>query len=127
MSPALQGLKARLDEIAIDLGFITLAFQLRPRIGDVLRFDEGGEVIGLAKQFMNAKLVRPEGFYGPLLVRLLASLERYVRKVVSQKVVSRSEAASSYDAIKDSLGKRNIALTGRLLAGYGFAIRPSFG
>jgi hypothetical protein len=116
MSAALQELKARLEEIEIDLGFVALAFRLRPRIGDVLRTEAGGEVVALAKMFMDAKRVRPEGFYGPLLVRLLASLERYVRRVVSQAVVSRSEKAPSYEAIRDSLGKRNIALTGRLLA-----------
>jgi hypothetical protein len=42
--------------------------------------------------------------------------ERYVRELVGQAVESKSKAASGYAAIKDSLGKRNIALTGRLLA-----------
>jgi hypothetical protein len=117
MSAALQDLNARLHEIEVDLGFVALALLLRPRVGDVLRMEVGGEVIGLVKQFMSARSVRPEGLYGALLVRLLASLERYVRKLIGQAVASKSKAAPSYESIRDSLGKRNIALTSRLLAG----------
>jgi hypothetical protein len=116
MSAALEELKARLDEIEIDLGFVAVKFHLGLRIGDVLRFENGSDVLELAKRFMDAKQVRPEGFYGSLLVMLIASLEKYVRKVVSQAVVLRGKAAPSYDAIKASLGRRNIALTGRLIA-----------
>jgi hypothetical protein len=38
-----------------------------------------------------------------------------MRKVVGQAVAYKNKAAPNYDAIRDSLGKRNIALTGRLL------------
>jgi hypothetical protein len=115
MSAALQELRDRLDEIKVDLTFVALAFQLRPRIAGVVRFELGGEVVDLVKKFKDAKTVRPEGIYGSLLVRLLASLERYLRKVVGEAIADKNKAAPNYTTIGDTLGKRNIALTGRLL------------
>jgi hypothetical protein len=103
MSAALQELKGRLDEIKVDLAFVALAFQLRPRIGPVVRLQPRNEIVDLVTKFMDAKTVRPDGIYGFLIVRILASLERYVRKLVAQAVVNKNKLAPSYDSIRDSL------------------------
>jgi hypothetical protein len=96
--------------------FVSLAARLRPRIGDVVQWQAVGEVLELVKRFMQAKSSRPEGVYGPLLIRLLAAFERYLRKVIVDVVDQRSGQATTYDRLSGSLCKRNVALTGRILA-----------
>jgi hypothetical protein len=68
---------------------------------------------------MDAKTSRPEGVYGPLLVRLLASFERYVRMLVVQSVEERVLGFKSFEDIPESLINRNLILTGRILAAVG--------
>lgn len=116
MPAALGELNARIDELKSDLAFTALAAQLRPRIGDVVRWDAASEVLRLVRQFMEAKASRPEGVYGALLVRLLAAFERYLRMLIVQSVEQRASGASTYDEISQTLGERNIILTGRVLA-----------
>lgn len=116
MPSSLDELKTRIDELKADLAFVSLAAQLRPRIGDVLDWQGSKDVLELAKSFMSEKSSRPEGFYGPLLVRLMAAFERHVRGVVVYVIDERSSKVTKYDDLADVLGKRNIALTGRVLA-----------
>ncbi len=116
MAAALDELNARISELRADLTFVALATQLRPRIGDVIQWQAVGDVLELARQFMNAKSVRPEGVYGPLLVRLLAAFERYLRMLITQSVDHRASAVETYDELPESLSNRNLVLTGRILA-----------
>ena len=116
MAIALDELNARIAELRADLTFVALAAQLRPRIGDVVHWQAVGEVLDLVKQFMNAKSSRPEGVYGPLLVRLLAAFERYLRLLIVQSVERRASGASTFDELSETLSKRNLILTGRVLA-----------
>jgi len=116
VAPALDELNARISEIKGDLKFVALATQLRPRIGDVVRWEAAGEVIELVKQFMNEKSSRPEGVYGPLLVRLLAAFERYMRMLIIQSVEQHASGARTYDELPDTISNRNLVLTGRVLA-----------
>jgi hypothetical protein len=65
---------------------------------------------------MNAKEARPEGVYGPLLVRLMAVFERYLRLLIVEGVEYRSSAAKKFDDLPQKLVNRNLILTGRILA-----------
>lgn len=116
MLTPLQELEARLDELAVDAQFLSLAARLRPRLGDVVRWDAGGEVVELARTFMSAHGGRAEARYAALLVRVLAVFERYVRRLIDSIVERRSAAAQSYDKVPSALGNRNVALTGRVLS-----------
>ena len=118
MAGALDELNARISELRADLTFVALAAQLRPRIGDVVQWNAVGvgEVLELVKKFMGAKSSRPEGVYGPLLVRLLAAFERYLRLLVIQSVEQRTSGAVTYDKLSETLRKRNLILSGRALA-----------
>jgi hypothetical protein len=116
VSAALDELKARIAEIKADLTFVALATQLRPRIGDVVQWQAAGEVLELVRQFMSAKSNRPEGVYGPLLVRLLAAFERFMRLLIVQSVEHRASGAETYDELSKTISQRNLILTGRVLA-----------
>jgi hypothetical protein len=116
VAAALEELTTRINELKADLKFVALAAQLRPRVGDVVRWEAVGEVLELVKQFMNVKASRPEGVYGPLLIRLLAAFERYLRMLIIQSVEQRVAAAQTYDELPDILSRRNLVLTGRVLA-----------
>ena len=93
-----------------------MAAQLRPRIGDAIQWGAGVEIIDLVRKFMDAKSSRPEGIYGPLLIRLLAGLERYLRKLITYGVDARAAGAKSFEHLPMYLINRNVALTGRVLA-----------
>ena len=116
MATPLQELEARLEELRIDVQFLALAVRLRPRLGDVIRWDAGGDVVELARAFMGARSGRPEAHYAALLVRVLAVFERYVRRLIDSIVERRAAAAASYDKVPVTLGNRNVALTGRILS-----------
>jgi hypothetical protein len=119
MPAPLEELNTRISELKADLNFFALATQLRPRIGDAVQWQAPVAVLQLVRQFMGAKTSRPEGVYGPLLVRLLASFERYVRMLVVQSVEQRVSGFNSFEEIPESLINRNLILTGRILAAVG--------
>lgn len=116
MATPLDELKTRIDELKADAAFVALASQLRPRIGDVMNWAGPREVVDLARKFIDEKTSRPEGLYGPLLIRLLAAFERFLRNTVVHVLDQRRAGAKTYDELADGLGKRNIVLTGRVLA-----------
>lgn len=116
MSRALEEHIARLQEIEADLNFVSLAARLRPRLGDVVNWGAVGEVTGLAKEFMSSKNARVEGVFGPLLIRLLAALERYGRNLIKEALESYASRAANYDQLPLHIRTRNTALTGVLLA-----------
>ncbi len=116
MGAALDELNTRIIELKADLTFVALAAQLRPRVGDVVQWAAVGEVLELVKQFMRAKSSRPEGVYGPLLIRLFAAFERYLRMLIIQSVEERASGVRTYDELPEMLSNRNLVLTGRVLA-----------
>jgi hypothetical protein len=107
---------AQVAELRQDIDFVVLAGQLRPRLGGVVNWEAQADVVKLAQKFMNLKSNRQEGVLGPLLIRLLATFERYLRQLVMQIITQRTSAANSYDSLAPSLANRNRVLTGRLLA-----------
>jgi len=116
MSRALEELRARLVDLDADLAFVALASRLRPRLGSIINWDAPGAVISLAREFMDAKSSRVEGVFGPLLVRLLAALERYMRTLVEEAVALHCSTAPTYDDLTTHIRVRNMVLTGNLLA-----------
>src|ERR1017187_994284 len=117
MPSPLDELAAQLEELRSDVDFIVLATQLRPRIGSVVLWQGQPEAVALVRRFMNSKANRPEGVFGPLLIRLLAAFERYLRQLVGSIIDRRVSTATRYEDIPPTLVKRNLILTGKLLSG----------
>src|SRR5258708_176167 len=106
-----------MSEIATDADFVAVAAQLRPRLNGVIRWDGmSAEERGIVQSFLRIKESRPEGLYGPLLVRLLAAFERYLRTLVVWTVERRNGAAGKYEDLSPTVATRNRMLTGRVLA-----------
>jgi hypothetical protein len=116
MAGPLDELNTRISELRADLEFVALAAQLRPRIGAVVHWQGRAHEVQLVRQFMEGKLSRPEGLYGPLLIRLLAALERYLRLLIIYSVEHRTSEAQFFDDLPKGLCNRNVVLTGRVLA-----------
>jgi hypothetical protein len=116
MPSPLSELEAQIEAIQADMDFVKLASQLRPRMGSILIWDAQGEGTDIAKKFIRLTTSVPEGVYGPLLVRLLACLERYLRTTIADVVARKTKMAKTYDELADNLGSRNLVLTGRLLS-----------
>jgi hypothetical protein len=116
MTKALEELRTRFMDFDADLRFISLAARLRPRLGDVVNWTANHDVTDLAREFMGAKEARVEGIYGPLLVRLLAAFERYIRALVAEVLTIHSGNTRNYDELHSTIKTRNTVLTGALLA-----------
>ena len=116
MKPPLEELTILIGEITTDADFAAVAAQLRPRLNGVVRWGEmGAEELGIVQSFLRIKGSRPEGVYGPLLVRLLAAFERYLRTLIVWAVEQRNDAVGKYDDLSATLANRNRLLTGRVL------------
>jgi hypothetical protein len=116
MPSAYKEFSTQIESLKADLHFVRLASQLRPRIWAVIRWDASEEERNLATQFSSIDMITPEEFYGPLLVRLLAAVERLLRSLVGEAIYRKTAAAKTYDDLSDGLKQRNIVLSGRLLA-----------
>jgi RiboL-PSP-HEPN len=117
MPSPLDELAAQIEELKSDVDFIGLATQLRPRLGSVVQWDAHSEAVELVRRFVKAKANRPEGMFGPLLIRLLAAFERYLRQLVEYVIEERASMAVKYEDLAPNLANRNLVLTGRLLSG----------
>src|SRR5258708_30568345 len=116
MSTPLEDLRARLSELKADLELVTTSIQLRPRLGEVIQWGGPAEIVQLARGFMDSKEARPEGIYGPLLVRLMAVFERYLRLLIADGLEHHTSSAKKFDDLPQKLVNRNLILTGRILA-----------
>jgi len=117
LKPPREELTILIDEITTDADFVAVAAQLRPRLNGVVRWEGmGAEERGIVQSFLRIKESRPEGLYGPLLVRLLAAFERYVRTLIAWAAERRNGAASKYEDLSSTIVNRNRILTGRVLA-----------
>jgi hypothetical protein len=105
----------RLAEFQNDLSFLEHAFELRPRIKQVLDFSKQGAVLELAERFGDLEGNQPESFYGPMLVRLVASFERYLRLLMRDAVEGWAKKAKTFDQLPEGMGDRNLVLSGRLI------------
>jgi len=113
---ALQELEARVANLKRDASFVHASFSLRPYVFDVLDWNADKEKIETAKRFAAIKDSEASAIYGPLVVRLVAAFERYLRAFVQEAVIAWSGKAGTFDKLPTSLAERNIALTGKLLA-----------
>lgn len=115
MIAAYEELSARLDELEANVTFTANSASLRPRLGDVLRWDVGGDAIKLARDFMNAK-ARPEDIYGALLVRVVAAFEHFARVLVEDAARRTAATSKTYAELAEHVRTRHAVLTGRLLS-----------
>jgi hypothetical protein len=115
MSQALNEFNLRLADLENDLSLLEYAFELRPRIKQVLDPSKQGAVLDLAMKFGNLEGNQPESFYGPMLIRLVASFERYLRLLMRDAVEGWAKRAKTFDQLPDGLGDRNLVLSGRLI------------
>jgi RiboL-PSP-HEPN len=117
MPTPLADLLSRLDDIEADVNFADLASSLRPRIGDALNWNVGNDTLKLAVAFMKSKDSRIEGVCGALFVRVVATFERYLRRLVESGVDDIARRASGFDAVPPNIQKKNLMYTGRVLSG----------
>ncbi len=115
MSQALNEFVLRAGEIKSDLSFLEQAFELRPRIYLVLDFEKRGETLEMARKFGDTVGNRPASFCGPILVRLIASFERYLRMLMQETVDSWAKKAQYFDNLPEGLAERNLVLSGRFI------------
>lgn len=115
MSAALREFQARMSELEEDLAFVTFAASLRPRLSNALHW-EPSEETDLARHFIATKGARLEGVLGSLLVRVLAALERYLRRLVEELIKIHQDNAANFDDLSEHVRVRNMVLSGRLLA-----------
>ena len=115
MSQALIEFNLRLADFKNDLSLLEYAFELRPRIKQVLDPSKQGAVFDLAMKFGNLEGNQPESFYGPMLIRLVASFERYLRLLMRDAVEGWAKRAKTFDQLPDGLGDRNLVLSGRVI------------
>lgn len=116
MGQALDEFNLRLTELRADLRLLESTFELRPRICQVLDFEKRGEVLDLARRFAALAGSQPASFYGPMLVRLVASFERYLRYLIRDTVEDWAKKANTFEALPDGLGGRNLVLSGKAIA-----------
>jgi hypothetical protein len=116
MGQAFQEFNLRLIELRNDLSLLESAFELRPRINQVLDFQKKGGVLDLARKFGETVGNQPASFYGPMLVRLVASFERFLRLLVRETVEEWAKRASRFDELPEGLAERHLVLSGRVLA-----------
>jgi hypothetical protein len=116
MIAAYRELDARLDELEGSVTFTATSASLRPRLGGVLRWSDGGEAIGLARDFISAK-ARPETIYSALLVRTVAAFEHFARVLVEDVARRTAATGKTYAELGDHVRTRHAVLTGRLLGG----------
>jgi hypothetical protein len=112
MTAAYRELFARLDELEATASFTAISATLRPRLGDVLRWEAGGDAIGLAQQFMRATASRPESIYGALLVRVVAGFERFARLLVDDAVRTAARC-TKYRELEEHVRNRHTVLTAK--------------
>jgi hypothetical protein len=115
MSQALDEFSLRMAEFQNDLLFLELAFELRPRIKQVLDFSRQGEVLDIAKEFSAIGGNQAASLYGPMLTRLVASFERYLRMLMRDAVEEWTKRAATFDQLPEGLGDRNLILSGRVI------------
>jgi hypothetical protein len=116
MTKALNEFSLRLAEWRNDLELLKRTYELRPRINQVLDFDKRGEVLELARSFGSIVGNQPATLYGPMLVRLVASFERFVRLLIRDAIDAWVQKAKTFDQLPDGLGGRNLVLSGRVIA-----------
>jgi len=115
MTKALEEFTLGIAEIRSDLKFLEQSFELRPRIFDILDTNQQSDAIKLARNFGQNKNIQPASFCGPMLVRLVASFERYSRKLMQEVVDAWAKRAKKFERLPKGLIERNLILTGRVL------------
>ena len=105
-----------MDDMTADIRFVTLAATLRPRLGAVMNWAAGGDVVATARSFIEERSSRLDTLLSGVLVRAIAALERYIRQLVEDAVNTAATNAKTYERLSETISQRNMVLTGRVLA-----------
>lgn len=116
MSAALGDLELRLDEVLAGAHFMDRAYRLRPRIGKAIRWDGPRDEVDLIQSFIADAKSREAEIHIALLIRTIAALERFVRKLSEETIEIRAILATDAKQIPDELKKRNIIASAKLLS-----------
>lgn len=116
MLSAIDQLRAHVDETMSHVEFVDLSARLRPRIGPAFNYEADKDLTKIATRFMGQKNVSAEYIFSSLYLRILAAFERYIRQCVEQYVARVTKEYGSFEKTPSLITKRNISLTGNLLA-----------
>lgn len=116
MGVARNELEARLDEVFAAARFSDRAYRLRPRIGNAIRWDGPHQEVELLRAFMVDDVSREQEIFSALLIRAVAAFERFVRRACSEVVQMRAAAATTPGTLPESLRRRNLILSARLIS-----------
>jgi hypothetical protein len=116
MTSALKILDAELEELADDVGFLGVAERLRPRLGGIVNWNGDAEAIQLARDFMGARQFHADAVYGSCLVRLMASVERYLRGLYEHVLDRQRQRSTRFEDLPLVVANSNTRYSGRILA-----------
>jgi len=110
---ALKEFELALEELASNLEFVNAAKQLRPRLGNMLDWQNmDNEAKKLAKLFLEQRAVEESLLYRGMVVSLSGAFEQFVRRILRDSVLAINGAAENYDSIHEEIRKQNAYRTG---------------
>src|SRR6185437_6761402 len=102
MAYALQELDARIANLRSDAKFLSSALTLRPYVGSVVDWQNGEQnKLQIVKGFAACRDYEAARFYGPLLVRLIAEFERFLRTLIQEIVQAWAKKAKKFESLPD--------------------------
>ena len=116
-SRALRDLEMTLAEIRTTLLFVRSAAHVRPRLGSLVTWtslDEESRLI--LRDYMEHKDFQPDFTYRGLYVLIYGTFEEFVRRMLRDAVIAKSNAVQSYDDLDQDLARQNVHRTGQALA-----------
>ena len=116
MGNARRELEVRLDEIIAASHFMDRAYRLRPRIGQAINWNAPAHELELLRMFMVDDTSRAAEILGALHVRSIAAFERFIRKLCSEIVDAKAQAASDSGNLPTDFKFRHMILSARLLS-----------
>jgi len=116
LSDARQEFDTALDDIGSNLEFVRAAMQLRPRLRDMLHWQNmDGEARKLATRFLDQGSAEESVFYRGMVISLSGAFEQLVRRVLRDGVRAINEAEGNYDNLHETLKRQNVYRTGLAL------------
>jgi hypothetical protein len=113
LTNALKELDLGLDELASNLEFVRTASRLRPRLKDMLRWENlDGDAKKLATSFLGQRAAEESLFYRGMVVSLSGVFEQFVRRVLRDGILAINGNGVNYDTLDEGIKKQNFYRTG---------------
>lgn len=116
LNDALKEFHLTLEELKNNLEFLRIANRVRPRLGQLLAWDQlkpEGKL--LAQTFVSQRSVNVETAYNGLLIILAGAFETYVRRLVRDVILVLKPASVAFGDLSERLRNQNVARTGQAL------------